>query len=91
VRLITGRSFFVTYVVSLLLVLVSFLVGSSLSLVGGTLLVAQCLPPLSQNLADLAEGNTRVLLADIVPLLVREEHVGRETSLGGIGVFVYGS
>ena len=32
------------------------------------------------------EANTRVLIADVLTLLIGEEHVGRETALGGIGV-----
>jgi predicted ATPase len=32
------------------------------------------------------EADTWVLLTNIVTLIVGEEHVGRETTLGGIGV-----
>jgi len=86
-----------TYVVASLLILITLLVLSSLGLVGSTLLVVQCLPSLTEDLADLAckhnasarffrgsvrkmgsytEGDTGVLLTDIVTLLVGEEHVG---------------
>ena len=34
----------------------------------------------------LTELDAGVLLADLVTLLVGEEHVGRETALGGVGV-----
>lgn len=34
----------------------------------------------------LTELDTRVLLTDLLTLLVREEHVGRETTLGRVGV-----
>jgi hypothetical protein len=37
--------------------------------------------------SELTKGDTGVLLVDIVTLLVGEEHVGRETSLGGIGIW----
>lgn len=81
------RSSRVTYVVSLLLILVSLLVGGSLGLVGSTLLLVKSLPALSEELSDLTEGNTRVLLANVLTLLVGEEHVGRETTLGRVGVY----
>ena len=42
------------YVVGLLLILVSLLVGSSLGLIRGALLLAQSLPALTEDLADLA-------------------------------------
>ena len=44
----------VAYVVGLLLILVSLLVGSSLGLVRSPLLVTQSLPSLSEDLANLA-------------------------------------
>lgn len=86
-----------TYVVASLLILITLLVLSSLGLIGSALLVVQCLPSLTEDLADLAckhnasarffrgsarkmgsytEGDTGVLLTDIVTLLVGEEHVG---------------
>jgi len=34
----------------------------------------------------LTELDPRVVLADLVALLVGEEHVGGETALGGVGV-----
>jgi hypothetical protein len=71
----------------LLLIFVSLLVGSSLGLIGGTLLLVQGLPSLTEELADLAERDARVLLTNVLTLLVGEEHVGRETTLGGIGVW----
>lgn len=72
-----------THLVSSLLVLVSLLVGSSLGVVWRPLLVAQSLPALTQDLANLAECDTGVLLPDVVTLLVGEEHVCGETTLGG--------
>ena len=33
------------------------------------------------------KGDAGVLLVDVLALLVGEEHVGRETSLGGIGIW----
>lgn len=44
-----------TYVVGLLLILITLLVGGSLGLIGGTLLVVQGLPSLTEQLADLTE------------------------------------
>jgi hypothetical protein len=76
----------VSHVVGLLLILVPLLVGSSLGLVGRALLVAQSLPPLTEDLADLAESDARVLLTDVLTLLVGEEHVGRQATLGCVGV-----
>ena len=35
---------------------------------------------------SLTEADARVLLADLVAVVVGEEHVGRETTLGGVGV-----
>jgi hypothetical protein len=93
------------YVVGLLLILVSLLVGSSLGLIRGALLLAQSLPALTEDLADLAwregsetcqmprnkntkltERDTGVLLTDVLTLLIGKEHVGRQTTLGSIGV-----
>jgi hypothetical protein len=102
-----------TYVVAGLLILVTLLVLGSLGLVGTALLLVQGLPPLTENLTDLAygkrvsnvmierwrwrardraltEADAGVLLVDVLALLVGEEHVGRETSLGGIGVWEEG-
>ena len=38
------------------------------------------------NRQPLTELDAGVLLADLVALLVREEHVSRETALGGVGI-----
>ncbi len=76
-----------SYIIGLLLVLIPLLIGSSLGLVGRALLVAESLPPLTEDLADLAESHTRVLLTDVVTLLVGEEHVGGEATLGRVGVY----
>lgn len=35
---------------------------------------------------DLTEADAGVLLTDVLALLVGEEHVGRETTLGSVGV-----
>ena len=43
-----------TYIVAGLLILVALLVLGSLCLVGATLLLIQGLPPLTENLSDLA-------------------------------------
>ena len=40
---------------------------------------------MSSRLTELDAG---VVLADLVTLLVGEEHVGRETALGGVGVWI---
>lgn len=77
-----------SYIVGLLLILIPLLVGSSLGLVGRTLLVAESLPSLTEDLADLAESDAGVLLPDVVTLLVGEEHVGGEATLGCVGVCV---
>ena len=77
----------ISYVVGGLLILISLLVGSSLGLVGSTLLVVESLPALAEKLADLTEGDARVLLANVLTLLVGEEHVGGETTLGGVRVY----
>lgn len=71
-----------------LLVLVALLVGSSLGLIGGLLLVRQLLPLVAEDLSDLAELDAGVILTDLVALLIGEEHVGGETTLGGIGVLL---
>lgn len=76
-----------SYVVGLLLVLITLLVGGSLGLIGGTLLVVEGLPALTEDLADLTEGDAGVLLTDVLTLLVGEEHVGRETTLRSVGVW----
>jgi hypothetical protein len=75
-----------TYVVGLLLILVSLLVGGSLGLIRSTLLLVKSLPSLTEELADLTERDTRVLLTDVLTLLVGEEHVGGEATLRGVGV-----
>ena len=87
-----------------LLVLVALLVGSSLGLIGGLLLLRELLPLVAEELSDvtweesatifkymssrLTELDAGVVLADLVTLLVGEEHVGRETALGGVGVWI---
>jgi hypothetical protein len=78
----------ISYVVGGLLILISLLVGSSLGLVGSTLLVVESLPALAEKLADLTEGDATVLLANVLTLLVGEEHVGGETALGCVGVLL---
>lgn len=75
-----------THVVSLLLVLVSLLVGGGLGLIRDTLLLVESLPSLTEELADLAERDAGVLLTDVLSLLVGKEHVRRKTTLGGVGV-----
>jgi hypothetical protein len=65
-----------SYVVGQLLILISLLVRGSLGLVRGALLVVQRLPALTEDLADLAERDTGVLVTDVLTLLVGEEHVG---------------
>lgn len=40
----------------------------------------------TQAMSLLTEADARVLLADVLALLVGEEHVGRETPLGSVGV-----
>lgn len=94
-------------VVRSLLILVALLVGGSLGLVGGALLVVEGLPAFTEDLANLAcslcqlavpggrnlggeltERDTRVLLTDVLALLVGEEHVGRKTTLGRVGVWI---
>jgi hypothetical protein len=86
---ILGRLFLLLVgVVSLLLILVSLLVDGSLGLVRSTLLLVEGLPSLTEELADLAERDTGVLLTDVLTLLVGEEHVGGKTTLGGVGVLL---
>lgn len=51
-----------TYVVGGLLILVALLVDGSLGLVGDSLLLVQGLPPLSENLADLAWRSELVVI-----------------------------
>lgn len=77
-----------SYVIRLLLIFVPLLVGGGLGLVRCALLVAESLPPLTEDLADLAERDAGVLLTDIVTLLVRKEHVGGKTTLGRVGICI---
>lgn len=65
-----------------LLILIALLVGSSLGLVWGTLLVVESLPALTEDLTDLAEGDVGVLSTNVLTLLIGEEHVGGEAALG---------
>lgn len=76
-----------TYVVVGLFILITLAVGSGLGLVRGALLVTQRLPALAEDLADLSEGDVGVFLADVLALLVGEEHVCGEATLGSIGVW----
>lgn len=76
-----------TYIVSLLLILISLLIGGSLGVVGSALLLVESLPSLTEDLADLTEGHIRVVVTDALALLVGEEHVGGETTLRGVGVY----
>lgn len=39
------------------------------------------------DIASHTEADARVLIADVLTLLVGEEHVGRETALGRVGIF----
>ena len=41
----------------------------------------------NKGLASHTEADTRVLVTDVLALLVGEEHVGRETTLGRVGIF----
>merc|ERR1712130_754124 len=52
------------------------------------LLVVQALPLLTKDLADLAELDTGVLLANLVALVVGEEHVGGQATLRHVGVLL---
>lgn len=70
-----------------LLVLVSLLIGVGLLLVRDLLLVSQSLPLLTEKLTDLAKGDTGVIGSDTVTVVVGEEHVGGQGSLGGVGVY----
>jgi len=72
-----------------LLLLVTLLVGLGLGIVRLLLLVVEGLPLLAELLADLAELDTGVVLADLVTLLVGEEHVGGKTTLGLVGVLLF--
>jgi len=74
------------YLVGSLLVLVPLLVGSGLGLIRRALLVRQSLPALTEDLANLPEGDAGVFSSDVLALLVGEEHVGGEATLGGVGV-----
>jgi hypothetical protein len=88
-----------------LLGLVAFLVDLGLVLVFLLVLVGEFLPPLTQELANLAcimvsfddsekwcslkpltELDAGVFLANLVAVVIGEEHVGRKTTLGGVGV-----
>lgn len=93
-----------TYLVDLLLFLVTLLVGGGLLIVRLTLGFTQVLPLVAEHLADLAwregqrelvdgigvvaltEGDAGVLLADLLTVVVGKEHVGGQTTLGGVGV-----
>jgi len=77
-----------TSVVFGLLIFVALLISLSFCLVWLTLLLAQCLPSISKDLADLAEADAGVLFTNILTLVVGEEHVGRKTTLGRVGVFL---
>jgi len=66
-----------TYIVLGLLLFVSLLVSSGLGLVWSSLFLAQSLPLVSKDLADLTEADTGVLFSDGISLVVGEEHVGR--------------
>jgi hypothetical protein len=41
---------------------------------------------IGMDIASHTEADAWVLITDILTLLVREEHVGRETTLGRVGV-----
>lgn len=75
-----------THVVLGLLLFVSLLVSSSLGLIWCSLLLGQGLPLVSEDLADLTKADTRILFSDGISLVVGEEHISRETSLGRIGI-----
>jgi hypothetical protein len=100
-----AQRLFSTYVVASLLIFISLLVLSSLGLIWSALLLIQCLPSLTEDLADLTcesyasaaagriftkidhtEADARVLITDVLTLLVGEEHVRREATLGRVGV-----
>lgn len=69
-----------------LLGLVSLLVVGSLGLVGLLLLNRKSSPSLTEDTANLTEGNTGVLGSDGLTVLASEEHVSREGTLGSVGV-----
>jgi len=71
-----------------LLVLISLLVGGSLLLIWLALLLVEGLPLVAEDFANLAKADARVLLTDVIALFVGEEHVGRETALGRVGVLL---
>jgi len=75
-------------IVGSLLILITLLVLSGLGLIWGTLFVIESLPSLTKNLADLTEADARVLIANVLTLLVGEEHVGRETTLWRVGILL---
>jgi len=77
-----------TSLISSFLFFVALLVSGGLGLIRTALLIRQSLPALTKNLADLPEGYTGVLGADILALLVGEEHVGREATLGRVRVLL---
>jgi len=82
-RLLLGVS-----IVTSLLILITLLVLGGLGLVWGTLLVVQGLPSLTKDLADLTEADSRVLITNVLALLVGEEHVSGETTLGRVRVLL---
>lgn len=65
-----------TYIIRLLFIFVALLVGRSLGLIRSALLVAQSLPTLAEDLANLTKRHAGVLLSHVIALLVGEEHVG---------------
>jgi len=85
---LSGLFIVVTSVVAGLLVLITLLVGLGLVFIGLALLVVQSLPAFTEDLADLAEGDAGVLDAYILTLLIGEEHIGRETTLGRVGILL---
>jgi len=87
-RYLSGLLFVVLSVIICLLIFITLLVRSSLGLIRCTLLLVKGLPSLTENFANLAKGDTRVLIPHILALLVGEEHVRGETTLGGIGVLL---
>jgi len=75
-------------IVACLLILISLLVLCSLGFIGSSLLSIECLPSFTKDLANLAKGDTWVLVTDILTLLVGEEHVGGKTTLWRVGVLL---
>lgn len=71
-----------------LFVLVSLLIGSSLLLVRDLLSISESLPLLTESLTNLAKGDTGVVGSDGVTVIVGEEHVSGQGTLGGVGVYV---